>query len=91
MWAVGRVPIGAGGRVERRRILLDRTIAFLGCGTVLWHFGLAPMLTAGSGERPGRVLVGLAFLLAVAGINQGVVHRRRSGRSHRHPADALMG
>jgi diguanylate cyclase (GGDEF)-like protein len=71
MWAVGRVPIGAGGRVERRRILLDRTIAFLGCGTVLWHFGLAPMLTARerwSGQA--MVLVGLAFLLAVGGITK---------------------
>ena len=71
MWAVARVPIGATGRLERRRIVLDRTIAFLGCGTVLWHFGLAPMLTAPERwSSQAMVLVGLAFLLAVGGITK---------------------
>jgi diguanylate cyclase len=71
MWAVARVPTGATGRPERRRIVLDRTIAFLGCGTVLWHFGLAPMLTAAEPwSTQAMVLVGLAFLLAIGGITK---------------------
>ena len=71
MWAVAKVRIGAVAQADRPRLLLDRTIAFLGCGTVLWHFGLAPMLTA---EEPwsdqAMVLVGLAYLLAVGGITK---------------------
>jgi diguanylate cyclase len=71
MWAVGRVPTGATSRAERRRIILDRTIAFLGCGTVLWHFGLAPMLTASERwSTQAVVLVGLAFLLTIGGITK---------------------
>jgi diguanylate cyclase (GGDEF)-like protein len=71
MWAVARVPIGSTGRVERGRIILDRAIAFLGCSTLLWHFGLAPMLTASQPwSNQAMVLVGLAFLLAVGGITK---------------------
>jgi diguanylate cyclase (GGDEF)-like protein len=70
IWAVARVPIGATP-TERWRIVLDRTIAFLGCGTVLWHFGLAPMLTANQRwSSQALVLVGLAFLLAIGGITK---------------------
>jgi len=71
MWAVARVPVGAAGPGERRRMNLDRTIAFLGCATLLWHFGLAPMLTAD--ERWAAqtlVLIGLAFVLSIAGITK---------------------
>jgi diguanylate cyclase (GGDEF)-like protein len=71
MWAVARVPIGAVAQAERTRLLLDRTIAFLGCTTVLWHFGLAPMLTAPERwSSQAMVLVALAFLLAVGGITK---------------------
>src|SRR4051794_2382639 len=42
MWAMGRVPLGIGNTGERWRQWLDRSIAFLGCGTLLFHFGLAP-------------------------------------------------
>ncbi|GAA3240326.1 putative bifunctional diguanylate cyclase/phosphodiesterase [Dactylosporangium siamense] len=71
MWAMVRVPLGITSAAERWRQWLDRSIAFLGCGTVLFHFGLAPMLTA-----PGRwstqtiVLLGLSFALAVGGITK---------------------
>ena len=71
LWALARVPIGTTGRVEWWRIALDRTIAFLGCGTVLWYLGLAPMLGAPEPwSRQAMVLVGLAFLLAVAAVTK---------------------
>ncbi|MEV4642283.1 EAL domain-containing protein [Actinoplanes sp. NPDC049548] len=71
MWAVARVPVEAGGPGERRRMNLDRTIAFLGCSTPLWYFGLAPMLTADDRWSPQTlVLIGLAFLMSVGGITK---------------------
>jgi diguanylate cyclase (GGDEF)-like protein len=71
MWAVARVPTGTGARVERWRVVLDRTVAFLGCSTVLWHFGLAPMLTAAEPwSTQAILLIALAFLLAVGGITK---------------------
>jgi diguanylate cyclase (GGDEF)-like protein len=65
LWALARVPVAATGGVERWRVALDRTIAFLGCAAVLWHVGLAPMLSARepwSGQA--MLLVGLGFLAA---------------------------
>jgi diguanylate cyclase (GGDEF)-like protein len=71
IWAVARVPIIPSGGTERWRIALDRTIAFLGCATVLWYLGLAPMLTADERwSRQAMVLVGLAFLLTVGGVTK---------------------
>lgn len=71
MWAVARVPVGATGPGERRRMNLDRVIAFLGCSTLLWHFGLAPMLTAADPWSPQTlVLIGLAFLMSVGGMTK---------------------
>ncbi|WP_433223176.1 putative bifunctional diguanylate cyclase/phosphodiesterase [Dactylosporangium sp. CS-047395] len=71
MWAMGRVPLGIGSAGERWRQLLDRAIAFLGGSTVLFHFGLAPMI---GGERiwsiQALVLLGLSFTLAVGGITK---------------------
>jgi len=65
IWAVARVPVASGG-VGWWRIMLDRTIAFLGCSAVLWYAGLAPMLTADEPwSRQAMVLVGLAFLVAI--------------------------
>jgi diguanylate cyclase (GGDEF)-like protein len=82
MWAVGRVPAGSPAPGERWRLHLDRTIAFLGCSVVLWHFGLAPMMTATEPwSSQAMVLVALSFLLAVGGITKvsylssGVVDR----------------
>jgi diguanylate cyclase (GGDEF)-like protein len=66
IWGVSRVPIVAAGSVEWWRMLLDRTIGFLGCAAVLWYAGLAPMLTASEPWSPqAMALVGLAFLVAV--------------------------
>lgn len=71
LWALARVPIGTTDGVEWWRIALDRTIAFLGCGTVLWYLGLAPMLNAPEPwSRQAMVLVGLAFLLTVAAVTK---------------------
>ncbi|MCA2217772.1 putative bifunctional diguanylate cyclase/phosphodiesterase [Jidongwangia harbinensis] len=71
MWAVARVPAGSPAPGERWRLHLDRMIAFLGCSTVLWHFGLAPMLTADERwSSQAMVLVALSFLLAVGGITK---------------------
>ncbi|HEU4346977.1 MAG TPA: EAL domain-containing protein [Actinoplanes sp.] len=71
-WAVAGVPAGVSARPDRRRLLrLDRAIAFLGCGTLLWHFGVAPMVTADEGwSTQATVLVGLASVLAVGGITK---------------------
>ncbi|MBG0562931.1 putative bifunctional diguanylate cyclase/phosphodiesterase [Actinoplanes aureus] len=46
MWGVASVPLGVTSRYERGKQWLDRTIALLGCATVLWHFGVSPMVTA---------------------------------------------
>ncbi|WP_189080683.1 putative bifunctional diguanylate cyclase/phosphodiesterase [Mangrovihabitans endophyticus] len=70
MYGVARVPIGVPA-AERGRLLLDRAIAFLGCSTLLWHFGLAPMLAAPHGwSIQAMVLIGLAFLLTVGAITK---------------------
>ncbi|MFI5495735.1 putative bifunctional diguanylate cyclase/phosphodiesterase [Actinoplanes sp. NPDC051859] len=71
MWAVGRVPVDITGSGERRRMNLDRIIAFLGCATPLWHFGLAPMITAA--ERwsvQTLATIGMAFLMSIAGMTK---------------------
>jgi diguanylate cyclase (GGDEF)-like protein len=71
MWAVARVPIITTGGTERWRIALDRTIAFLGCATVLWYLGLAPMLTAAQPwSHQTMALVGLAFLLTIGAVTK---------------------
>jgi diguanylate cyclase (GGDEF)-like protein len=71
IWAVARVPVIATDGVERWRILLDRTIAFLGCVAVLWYVGLAPMLDAAEPwSRPAMVLVGLAFLVSLGALTK---------------------
>jgi diguanylate cyclase (GGDEF)-like protein len=66
IWAVARVPVVTTGGVERWRVTLDRTIAFLGCAAVLWYVGLAPMLSAREPwSRQAMVLVGLAFVVTL--------------------------
>jgi diguanylate cyclase (GGDEF)-like protein len=71
MWAVGRVPVATAGVAERRRMNLDRMVACLGCATVLWHFGLAPMLNADERWSPQTLfLIGLAFLMTIAGVTK---------------------
>ncbi|GAA2635292.1 hypothetical protein Adu01nite_28890 [Paractinoplanes durhamensis] len=65
LWALVRVPVAPTGGVERWRVLLDRTIAFLGSAAVLWYVGLAPMLSAREPwSRQATLLVGLGFLAA---------------------------
>jgi len=67
IWALARVPVVATDGVERWRVALDRTIAFLGCAAVLWYVGLAPMLSAREPwSRQAMLLVGLCFLIATA-------------------------
>lgn len=66
IWAVARVPVVPAGGVGWWRTALDRAIAFLGCATLLWYVGLAPMLSAAEPwSRQATALVGLAFLVAV--------------------------
>ncbi|MFI5895185.1 putative bifunctional diguanylate cyclase/phosphodiesterase [Actinoplanes sp. NPDC051513] len=65
IWALARVPVVANAGVERWRVALDRTIAFLGCSAVLWYVGLAPMLSAREPwSRQAMLLVALCFLIA---------------------------
>lgn len=65
IWALGRVPVVLPGGTEPWRVMLDRTIAFLGCSAVLWYLGLAPMLSAREPWSPqAMALVGLCFLIA---------------------------
>jgi diguanylate cyclase len=71
MVAMARVPLGIANSGERWRQWLDRSIAFLGCGTVLFHFGLAPlMLSAGQWSTEAITLIGLSFALAVGAVTK---------------------
>jgi hypothetical protein len=71
MWGMGRVPLGITNAGERWRQWLDRSIAFLGCGTLLFHFGLAPMLlSAQLWSTQAIVLLIMSFALAVGGITK---------------------
>ncbi|WP_433043400.1 putative bifunctional diguanylate cyclase/phosphodiesterase [Dactylosporangium sp. CS-033363] len=66
IWAMVRVPVVPSEGVEWWRILLDRTIGFLGCAVVLWYAGLAPMIGAADPWSPqAMVLTGLGLLVAV--------------------------
>ena len=71
MWAMARVPLGVTSSADRWKQWLDRAIAFLGCGTVLFDFGLAPMLTAPDPwSAQAIVLIGLSCVLAAGGITK---------------------
>jgi diguanylate cyclase (GGDEF)-like protein len=71
MWAMARVPLGVTNSGERWRQWLDRSIAFLGCGTVLFHFGLAPlMMAAGQWSVQAITLIGMSFALAVGAVTK---------------------
>nr|MDT0659156.1 EAL domain-containing protein [Micromonospora sp. DSM 115978] len=66
IWAVARVPVVRIAGTEWWRMVLDRTIAFLGCATVLCYFGLTPMFTAHEPwSQQAMALTGLALLVAV--------------------------
>jgi diguanylate cyclase (GGDEF)-like protein len=69
--ALASVPLGRTAGADRRRQLLDRTIAFAGCVTLLWFAGLAPLLEADT-TWPARskLMVGLAMLMAAIGITR---------------------
>ncbi|WP_250037988.1 putative bifunctional diguanylate cyclase/phosphodiesterase [Paractinoplanes maris] len=69
MWAVVRVPLGVSGSVARRKQLVDRAIAFVGGGSVMWTFGLVPMATtADRWTTQSLVLVGLASLVGLGAV-----------------------
>ncbi|MFI6072405.1 putative bifunctional diguanylate cyclase/phosphodiesterase [Actinoplanes sp. NPDC051343] len=71
MWAMVRVPLGITNSGERWRQWLDRSIAFLGCGTVLFHFGLAPlMMSAGQWSVQAITLIGMSFVLAIGAVTK---------------------
>ncbi|WIM93469.1 EAL domain-containing protein [Actinoplanes oblitus] len=71
IFAVVRVPLGVTSRYELGRQWLDRSIAFLGCAAVLYHFGLAPLIDArGVRDVPLTVTILLAFLLAAGSITK---------------------
>jgi diguanylate cyclase (GGDEF)-like protein len=71
MWAMIRVPLGIANSGERWRQWLDRSIAFLGCGTVLFHFGLAPLFdSAGEWSAQAIILIGMSFALAIGAVTK---------------------
>ncbi|SDS13645.1 putative bifunctional diguanylate cyclase/phosphodiesterase [Actinoplanes derwentensis] len=71
MWGVGQVPLGVTTWAERGRQWLDRTIAFLGCATVLWHLGIAPMVWAAEPwSVPALSVLLLACLFAAGSITK---------------------
>ena len=71
MWAVARVPLGIANGAQRRRQWLDRSIALFGCGSVLFTFGLGPMINSPDGwSAQTLVLLSLSFLLAIGGITK---------------------
>jgi diguanylate cyclase (GGDEF)-like protein len=69
--ALARVPVATSPGEERWRMVLDRTIAFLGCASLLWYAGLAPMLSAREPwSRQAMLLVGLGLLVAVGAVTK---------------------
>ncbi|WP_250002723.1 EAL domain-containing protein [Actinoplanes sp. M2I2] len=69
MWAVVRVPLGVSGAAARRRQLVDRAIAFVGGGSLIWIFGLVPMATATDRwTTQALVLTGLTFLIGLGAV-----------------------
>jgi diguanylate cyclase (GGDEF)-like protein len=71
IYAVARVPLGITSRYELGRQWLDRTIAFLGCAAVLYHFGLVPLLDVqGPRDVPLTAMILLSFLLAAGSITK---------------------
>ncbi|MFC7530653.1 putative bifunctional diguanylate cyclase/phosphodiesterase [Actinoplanes sp. GCM10030250] len=69
MWGVVQVPLGVTSWYERGKQWLDRTIALLGCCTVLWHFGVAPMVLA---PEPWTTSA-LSILLLACGFAAGAI------------------
>ncbi|MDI6101110.1 bifunctional diguanylate cyclase/phosphodiesterase [Actinoplanes sp. NEAU-A12] len=67
MWGVAQVPLGVTTWYERGKQWLDRTIAFLGCTTVLWHFGISPMIWAADPWSTSALTILLLACLFAAG------------------------
>ncbi len=68
-WAVVRVPLGVTSATARRKQLVDRAIAFVGGGSLMWSFALAPMINAANGwTTEALVLTGLTFLLGLGAV-----------------------
>jgi diguanylate cyclase (GGDEF)-like protein len=71
IWAVGRVPLGIANSSQRWKQRLDRTIAFFGCGTVLFNFGMAPMFRSPDPWSPQALtVIALSCLMAIGGITK---------------------
>ena len=71
MWGVARVPLGIANRNERWKQWLDRSIAFFGCTTVLFTFGLVPLIGAPEPwSTQTLVLLSMSFVLAIGGITK---------------------
>ncbi|MBL7258316.1 putative bifunctional diguanylate cyclase/phosphodiesterase [Paractinoplanes lichenicola] len=69
MWAVGRVPLGIIGQPERRKQLIDRSIALVGGGALMWSYGLAPLITTQHNySDQALVLIGMTFLLGLGAV-----------------------
>ncbi|MGX6607181.1 putative bifunctional diguanylate cyclase/phosphodiesterase [Micromonosporaceae bacterium Da 78-11] len=69
--AVMLVPLGPKVPGERWKLGLDRTIALLGCATLLWHFGLGPLLTTDvPWSVQTKVITALTMLLTAVGISR---------------------
>ncbi|MBU2668460.1 bifunctional diguanylate cyclase/phosphodiesterase [Actinoplanes bogorensis] len=68
-YAVVRVPLGIADAQNRRKQLVDRAIAFVGGGALMWTYGLAPMFTATDPwSHQALALTGLTFLLGLGAI-----------------------
>ncbi|GAA4586972.1 diguanylate cyclase (GGDEF)-like protein [Actinoplanes octamycinicus] len=71
IWGMGRVPVGVTSRYGRFRQWLDRSIAFLGCAVILWHFGLLPLFTAEQQwSGAGLAILILTFAFAAGAITK---------------------
>ncbi|HWS31817.1 MAG TPA: bifunctional diguanylate cyclase/phosphodiesterase [Actinoplanes sp.] len=66
IWAMGQVPLGVRTWPERGKQWLDRAIAFLGCATVLWHLGVAPIMWSDQPWSPSAQTTLLAGCLLTA-------------------------
>ncbi|MET0418392.1 MAG: diguanylate cyclase, partial [Actinoplanes sp.] len=68
------VPLGPVPDSARWKVLLDRVIAFFGCVTLFWHFGVAPLFAPGAPWAvQTKTVTILTLLMAAVGISR-VVH-----------------
>ena len=69
--AICWVPLGEIARADRGKRLLDRTIAFAGCITLLWFAALQPLIES---DDPwplrSKITIGLAMVMIAVGISR---------------------